>query len=616
VERNRIGQWVLSKPVSAPADGSKVESLLAMLTSLRVMDGPKGFVADDVDDLARYGLDKPEITVELETAEPQAGRKVLHLGHAVPDNDERVYARTGDENDVVLVNAALVRELPNHAVDLRSQRVADIDPAAVSEIQIVSKPLGADFVLKRTPTGWMSSRPHEEKAEDARVLALIQAVQSLETADFLSEGDVTDPRVSPPQTTLKIWQDSEGQGRRPTATGDAGDSAGENRAERRPALSLEIGRHDAIKKTVYARLEGDSALLLLPDSFVSVLPQNSASFRDRSVTRLDPSRVDRLSIQRRGQTYTVVPDESGGAAHQWKMIEPVEARGDVASITQILSALSDLRAVDFIADVNQAELSRYGLDQPSLEISWTTVENGSTRSASNLPAENNATKAANSLSPDADGSASGTRTGATQRLVIGSQVPRDTHFYAKLDGFPLVFTIGQSTLSLFEAELHDRLVLSFPASKARTIVFHREGQTLSLSRTNRPAGTPGDWIDESGLPMTGFDMTVVSPLVSHLGQLRTNRFIQYRGVIPKVAGLEPPRLQVEVTVRDDPSPKILRIGATRNDGTVFAALGTGSSGPVFDLPAEAWNGLIESLGRLGRLPDDVFSPAEGAERGH
>ena len=55
-ERDERGRWRLTAPVHAPANPAKIESLLAALSSLRVVDGEKGFVADNVKDFAPFGL--------------------------------------------------------------------------------------------------------------------------------------------------------------------------------------------------------------------------------------------------------------------------------------------------------------------------------------------------------------------------------------------------------------------------------------------------------------------------------------------------------------------------------------------------------------------------------
>src|SRR5262249_633077 len=124
-ERAPSGRWVLKLPVvstaegpkkaplEGPANGPKVESLLGAFSSLRVAEPPKGFVADGVKDMAPYGLDRPAISVELK---PERGETmVVDIGKAVPDEPERLYVRQGDQDDVVMVEARALSEVPTEA---------------------------------------------------------------------------------------------------------------------------------------------------------------------------------------------------------------------------------------------------------------------------------------------------------------------------------------------------------------------------------------------------------------------------------------------------------------------------------------------------------------------
>ena len=94
-----------------------------------------------------------------------------------------------------------------------------------------------------------------------------------------------------------------------------------------------------------------------------------------------------------------------------------------------------------------------------------------------------------------------------------------------------------------------------------------------------------------------------------MAQLQTTRFTQYEGPIPSYTGLLRPRLVVEVSLGQEETPRVLRIGDTISE-MVFAAEGTARSGPVFFLPARAWDALIKSGERLHTLPTNVFAPAQ------
>ena len=85
--------------------------------------------------------------------------------------------------------------------------------------------------------------------------------------------------------------------------------------------------------------------------------------------------------------------------------------------------------------------------------------------------------------------------------------------------------------------------------------------------------------------------------------------MQYEGEIPLFTGLHHPRLTIEVILSAVEPTRVLRIGYSTNEGHVFAAEGTSGTGPVFLLPAAAWDALIQSGERLKPLPPNVFAPA-------
>ena len=112
---------------------------------------------------------------------------------------------------------------------------------------------------------------------------------------------------------------------------------------------------------------------------------------------------------------------------------------------------------------------------------------------------------------------------------------------------------------------------------------------------------------EPGTDMRGIDLSRFNDLVTQLAQLRTPRFFQYEGPIPAATGLSHPRLVLELQAADGKPLQLLRIGETQG-GSVLAATGTASSGPVFSLPSAAWNALIQTLTPANDLPDNVFAP--------
>jgi hypothetical protein len=554
-ERGKRGQWRLSAPVSAPANPAKVESLIAALSSLRVIDGDKGFVADNVKDFAPFGLVSP-VTIEMTTTRPGDLSLVLHVGKPVPDQPERIYVRQGDQDDVVIVDAKALAEVPSTAAALRSRRVADIEPAAVTEIQIQTK-IGT-FAVSKRPNQWELTSPRTEKADTESVMALLNRIDALETSEFFEPSRIGNAELDPALMTIKIWEAA-------NAPSGTWASVGE------PALVLRIGKHDALRKTVFARLENDQVILALPDTILDVLPRNAFALRDLGVLSLNPADIRKLSITRGVRTDELEPDKDG-EPNRWRLLRPTNARADARSVTQVIAALSRLRADQFVSD-SADDLKKFGLDHPILEIAWESDR--------------------------------------AHRLMVGSQVPRTAAYYARTDDQPLIFTIKTEVLKPFEAEFRDHTVLSFPEAKAQRVVLHWGWPKRDIAFRQRSQATKGQtqWVDEPGSDAAGIDQSRITPLVKALSQLETLRFLQYDGEIPPATGLLRPRLTVEVEQDPPAATRVLRIGYPTNDGYVLAAEGTSSSGPVFLLASVAWDALIASGERSSPLPANVFAPA-------
>ncbi len=575
-DRGSGGRWTLTAPVKVPANGPRIESAIAAFSAVRVVGGQKGFIADNVSDFSPFGLDKPDATIELLTASQPNSPLVLHVGKKVPDHPDQVYVRRGDQDDVVTVSDRFVAEIPRDTIAFRSQHITDLEPAAVAEIAIDA--VGTTFRLERQGTSWNLKSPRDERADTYLVQSLISQLDGLQTSEFLDPARVIRPELDPPQRLLKVWQSAASR------PGGRASRAENSEAKPTPALTLRIGRHDRLKKTVYGQLEGDSIVLALPDGLLDVLPRNRLAYRDRGVMTVNPASITKLSLVRDGVTTELEPDRSASGANQWRMLSPVRAAANIRAITQLLALLSDLRAEDFAADA-AGDGKVFGLDHPPIVVSWDSenAASGTTR-------------------PDASARKPGTPANTRGRLKIGKAVPgKPGTVYASVDAQPFVFTLGAPAVQAILGEFHDTLVLSFQADSISRLVLRVPGRTLAFGRNPRPGGGPSDWKPEPGTNVTGIDLSRFNDLVRHVSDLHAIKFLQYDGPVSAATGLARPRLTVELQGDSGKPPYILRIGAT-NGGSVVAAVGTSDKGPVFLLPGGPWNALIPPVDELPANP--------------
>ncbi len=303
---------------------------------------------------------------------------------------------------------------------------------------------------------------------------------------------------------------------------------------------------------------------------LDVLPKNPYSFSDRTLITLDPTTIRKLSIRRGARIDEFEPDKTG-EPNAWRMLAPVQAQADTASIMQMLSGLAHIRVEDFLS-VPSREWKRLGLDRPAIEVSW-----------------------------ESEG---------THRLKIGDAVPKSLNYFASLDGQPLIFLLAGSTVRLFEAEFHDRRVMSFPPSRAQRVLLRWPNRTVALRRRSPRELKRGqvEWVPETGTEADGIDLSRISDLVRMMSQLRTTRFLQYDGELPIAARLSHPRFRVEIGLGSKDPHQILRIGVAADNTNVCATVGADDAGPVFLLHAPPWIELIRSGDRYEPIPDNPFAP--------
>lgn len=564
------GRWRLIRPFRTPAEEAKMEDILAELAAIVVADGAEGFVANDVVDLAPYGLDSPAMTIELAPLPDSGTPQTLFVGKAVPGQGDRIYARRGDQDDVVRIDAKKLGAIAISPDALRSQRVADIQPAAVDVLRVEA--LGRVFELARTPRGWDLLQPSRGEADPEAVQALILGLAGLQARAFLDEGKVDEPGLEPPVMTVRLWQ---GPPRPGSSFGDPGDPKGELR------LDLHIGRHDVLKKSVYARLAGDRTVLALPDSILGVLPKSPLSYRDRTIVAVNPGRVSRLTVAREEGTYTLVATDAPGTPPRWRMSAPVEGPADDESVANVLGMLAPLRAERLVAE-EVGDGKAFGLEAPGLSVSWTSLPEG--------------------------GEGPGETDREPRTLRISLKGPTADTFYAHVTGSPMVFIVGGPQIQPLLAEFREHRVVSFPAAKLTGLVLRWPGKSLSVAREAGPTAGPAVWTRQPGSEGIPFDLSRLDAMVNSLANLNVLRFTQYAGPFPESAGLTPPRLAIEVVLAGEPGRRLIRVGNARADGTHYATVAPGDEGPVFLLAGTGWAEVVKSPKGGEELPENVFAP--------
>src|SRR3989304_2981497 len=113
LERDAEG-WHLSSPVAGPADEKRVDKLLEQLGELMEVATPIKAAAGEKIKLADYGLSNPSRRIIVSYG--GVAEAALSLGQQT-EKQNQLYARWGEENRVIIINAEVSNLLEEIAAD-------------------------------------------------------------------------------------------------------------------------------------------------------------------------------------------------------------------------------------------------------------------------------------------------------------------------------------------------------------------------------------------------------------------------------------------------------------------------------------------------------------------
>ena len=176
------GDWKLTKPVQAKADFGSVEGLVGRLQTAQM----KSIAADQASpaDLKKYGLDKPEATVNLNIG---SSRATLLLGGKASDNT--VYARDASKPAVVTVESSLVDDLKKDADSYRRKDLFEFRPFNATHIEMSRN--GQTIVLDRVkgqndkPDTWKRVSPAAADVDKEKMDGLLSKLSNMRASSFV-----------------------------------------------------------------------------------------------------------------------------------------------------------------------------------------------------------------------------------------------------------------------------------------------------------------------------------------------------------------------------------------------------------------------------------------------
>ena len=128
IELSRSGsEWKVVKPVPSRSDYSAIEGFITRLSSANMSK----LVEEKPKDLAKYGLDKPSMTVTIGAG---SAKTVLEVGKA---KDGETYARDASRPMVFMVDTTLQGDLDKNFDDYRKKELFEFRPFYLAKLRAV-----------------------------------------------------------------------------------------------------------------------------------------------------------------------------------------------------------------------------------------------------------------------------------------------------------------------------------------------------------------------------------------------------------------------------------------------------------------------------------------------
>lgn len=221
---------------------------------------------------------------------------------------------------------------PSDAEPPKDRVFAGLEAGAITSVTVRATS-GDETTVEREGAGWRITAPIKARADGAEVSSLTSNLATLDISRSVEEApaDLAPFGLAEPRMSIAFTTDDSTQ-------------------------TLLLGDRTATGGDIYAKLEGQSRVFLIPSWLETSLDRTTFQLRDKSIVSVDRTQVDSISIIGAPGTIELVKD-----GDRWSLKQPISARADSGAVDTLLTRLTtgQMRAV--VAE-EPATLDVYGLE--------------------------------------------------------------------------------------------------------------------------------------------------------------------------------------------------------------------------------------------------------------
>jgi len=333
IEKQDAG-WVITAPVTAPAEQGSVDRMLDSLAELKY---ERDIGAQS--DLGPFGLAEPETEVEI------AGGGIfgsILLGTSTPDGS-KLYVKLSEKEPVYTVDNSFRGRLDKTLFDLRDKKVVDFSIPDVTGVKLFRN--GQTFVFEKSADGdWAMTSPAEHNADAGKIRRLLDSIRFARVKKFVEEDatDLAEFGLESPSALVKL-----------------------EFADKTTSVAFGDRSDPDDSGNVYARRNEERQVLELGAVIMDNLSDDVDEWRDRTLLAFERNDVARLRILSPDGNITVA--RSAEDTEEWVLTEPETADADRDEVQSLLSYLSSTKAARFLKG-KDLETAERALKTPGVQL--------------------------------------------------------------------------------------------------------------------------------------------------------------------------------------------------------------------------------------------------------
>lgn len=324
-------RWKIIHPVKTEADKWAVEGIVSSLQRAKI----ERVIDENPEDLRGYGLDPPQVKLEIRLKNGQAD--TIYLGDKNP-TQTYVFAKLGGSNRVFTTYASLLNVSKKDLFDLRDKTVLNFKKEDVNKLILNCR--GEKFVCSKIEDEWKLEKPIKVKADKSQINKILNKLKYAKAKEFVAEKpeNLNKFGLGRPRIQIDLFLKPEGAKK-----------------------SLWIG--DKKDDNYYAKDESRDPVFLVGSDVVKELDKDLFDLRNKDVLTFKRDSVNQIILKYPDKIFTLEKDTSG----TWMITQPKKAKAKSWKVNGILSSLSTLKVKKFVSD-HPTDLAKYGLTKPQIEV--------------------------------------------------------------------------------------------------------------------------------------------------------------------------------------------------------------------------------------------------------